>query len=121
MTCLNATCHAEADECHDSCVPDCFGLASHFGESLRCRDYCLNIGAPCVQANACPQVAIPPRPSRPIPTATERTETAPALRMMFRRADGQIIEDLYHYSVTGTPSEAKQKATAKRRSRSHPR
>lgn len=45
------------------------------------------------------------------------TFVSPILKMMFRRAGGQIIEDLYHYSVTGTPSEAKQKATAKRQGR----
>jgi hypothetical protein len=42
------------------------------------------------------------------------TVVSPILRMMFRRADGQMIDDLYHYSVTGTPSKAKQKAIAKR-------
>lgn len=43
------------------------------------------------------------------------TLASPILKMMFSRADRQMVDDLYHYVVTGTPSDAKQKATSKPR------
>ncbi len=42
------------------------------------------------------------------------TVVSPLLKMMFRRGDRQMIDDLYDYLVTGTPSVAKQKAQARR-------
>jgi hypothetical protein len=42
------------------------------------------------------------------------TIVSPLLKMIFRRGDKQIISDLHSFLVTGTPSAAKQKATAKR-------
>ena len=42
------------------------------------------------------------------------TVVSPLLRMMFRRGDKQMINDLHDYLVTSVPSVAKQKAVAKR-------
>jgi hypothetical protein len=42
------------------------------------------------------------------------TVLSPLLKMMFSRADGQMVDDLYDYLVTGAPSAAKKKAIAKR-------
>ena len=43
------------------------------------------------------------------------TIMSPLLKPMLRRADRQVLDDLYAYLVTGEPSMAKQKADAKRR------
>ena len=40
---------------------------------------------------------------------------SPILKMIFLRGDKQLVDDLYDYLETGAPSEAKQKAIAKRR------
>jgi hypothetical protein len=42
------------------------------------------------------------------------TILSPIMKLFFGRADGQMVDDLYDYVVTGTPSDAKQKAKAKR-------
>jgi hypothetical protein len=42
------------------------------------------------------------------------TVLSPLLKIMFSRADGQMVDDLYDYLVTGAPSAAKKKAIAKR-------
>jgi len=42
---------------------------------------------------------------------------SPMMKMMFGRADRQMVDDLYDYLVTGMPSAAKQKASAKRQRR----
>lgn len=42
------------------------------------------------------------------------TVASPFLKMMFRRGDKQLLEDMHDYLVTGTPSAAKLKAIAKR-------
>ena len=45
------------------------------------------------------------------------TVLSPIMKKMFSRADTQMVDDLYDYLVTGTPSDAKQKAQAKRSER----
>lgn len=41
------------------------------------------------------------------------TVLSPFLKLIFSRADGQMVDDLYDYLVTGAPSAAKRKAIAK--------
>ena len=43
------------------------------------------------------------------------TVVSPILKMIFLRGDKQMVDDLYDYLVTGIPSAAKQRTTAKGR------
>lgn len=45
------------------------------------------------------------------------TVVSPILKMMFLRADKQMVDDLHDYLATGAPSAAKQRANAKGRNR----